>query len=147
MMNKLATYIGILVLIGAMAVPVYAKWGNHGSMKGSGNRSGRVEYGSGYPKLSAEEQAAFEGLRRTLKADADKVTNEGMVEQQKITPISNFGTEQLTATQEYNDGKAVQSKEKDQNLPFNPSKVGTEKYLSGSCGTGHPKVTGGSCHM
>ena len=146
-MNRLITYLGILVLIGSMAVPVYAKWGNHGSMKGSENKSVRAEKGKHYSGVSAEERAEFERLRRVSKGNSDTPRNQGIIEQERITPVSDPAIKPVSATQQFNDRETVLSQEKDQNLTFYPGAAGSEEYLNNSCGNSHPAVTGGSCHM
>jgi hypothetical protein len=148
MMHNVMTSLGILLLSGIMAVQVYAGWGSHGAMKGSGRMRNWVpEHVHAYNKLNSKERTDPEKLSPNLKEERLRIVSQTEIEGAKPSLPSTVTSKEVKGILQEEGAQSAQVQDEDQNLKFNLNKSASENYFSASCGTAHPAVTGGSCHM
>jgi zinc resistance-associated protein len=146
-MKKLLALVGILVLVGAIAVPVLAHgpgWGRGHQMGGSGRGAGPGycgEYGPGYGNLGEEQRTQLDTLNKKFHDETAQVRNDLWNKRGELNALLNSpnpDTEKAKALQKEISDLRANLAEKRLDFELEERKVAPE----GSYGRGYGKGYG-----
>ena len=152
MMKRLVTILGILILVGAMAVPVLAYgpgWGRGRHMMGDwGGGPGYCrDYGRGDTNLSEEQRTQLDTLSQKYYGETSKLRNEIWTKRTELSLLLNApnpDVEKARALQKEISDLKAQMDEKRLNFRLDARKINPDTPYGRGYGMGYGRQRGGN---